>query len=189
MRIVAFFFLVCLLISCSNKKSDLPHIVIKTNYGDIKAELYPAKAPKTVEAFLTYIDKGYYKKTTFYRVLKDDEMPTDYNTGLIQGGVWPNLKSVAGIVHEPTSQTGLSHTDGTLSMARTAVGTATTEFFICIGDQTSLDAGRSGTKDSLGFAAFGKVINGMSVVRKIQTAKNNGDNFTEKIKIAEIKIE
>ena len=174
------------LISCSQKQGEFPTITISTNYGDIEAELYPAKAPKTVAAFLSCIDKGFYKNTTFYRVLKDDEMPTDYNSGLIQGGIWPNLKSVVGIGHESTKLTGLSHTDGTLSMARTGVGTATTEFFICIGDQTSLDAGRSGTKDSLGFAAFGKVINGMSIVRKIQATKNNGDQLIEKITINNI---
>ena len=119
-------------------------------------------------------------------MLKDEEMPTDYNSGLIQGGLWPHLKTVPGIVHESTKQSGLTHTDGTVSMARTAVGTATTEFFICIGDQTTLDAGQRGTKDSLGFAAFGKVIHGMSVVRKIQATKSTGDHFNETIKIFSI---
>ena len=189
MRIVVLLYCILFLAACANKKSEFPHIVIQTNYGDVEAELYPAKAPKTVAAFQSYIDKGFYKNTTFYRVLKDEEMPTDNNSGLIQGGVWPNLKSVAGIEHESTKQSGLTHESGTLSMARTGVGTATTEFFICIGDQTSLDAGRSGTTDSLGFAAFGKVIKGMSVVRKIQATKNNGDKFIEKIIITDIKIE
>ena len=189
MRIVVLLFSILFLAACASKKSEFPHIVIQTNYGDVEAELYPAKAPKTVAAFLSYIDKGFYKNTTFYRVLKDEEMPTDNNSGLIQGGVWPNLKSVAGIEHESTKQSGLTHASGTLSMARTGVGTATTEFFICIGDQTSLDAGRSGTSDSLGFAAFGKVTKGMSVVRKIQATKNNGDKLVEKILITDIKID
>ena len=186
-RFIIYIWPVLFLFSCSQKKSEFPLITISTNYGDIEAELYPAKAPKTVSAFLSYIDKGFYKNTTFYRVLKDEEMPTDYNSGLIQGGVWPNFKTVPGIEHEATNQSGLTHASGTLSMARTGVGTATTEFFICIGDQTSLDAGRSGTQDSLGFAAFGKVIRGMSIVRKIQATKSNGDQFTEKIKIIDIK--
>ena len=187
MRTISLLLLTCLIISCSNKKSEFPHILIQTNFGDMEAELYPTNAPKTVTAFLTYINKDFYKNTTFYRVLKDEEMPTDNNSGLVQGGVWPNLKQVAGIEHESTKQTRLSHTDGTLSMARTSVGTASTEFFICIGDQTSLDAGRSGTTDSLGFAAFGKIIHGMSIVRKIQATRSNGDQFTEKIKIKNIK--
>ena len=186
MRILTLLIYIILFISCNNKKSESPHIIIHTNYGDIEAELYTIKSPKTVAAFLSYIDKGFYKNTTFYRVLKDEEMPTDNNSGLIQGGVWPNLKSVVGIEHESTKQSGLSHTDGILSMARTGVGTATTEFFICIGDQTSFDAGKSGTTDSLGFAAFGKVIHGMSIVRKIQATRNTGDQFNEKIKILNI---
>lgn len=186
MRIVAFMFCILLLSTCALKKTEFPYIVIQTNFGDIEAELYPAKAPKTVAAFLSYIDKSFYKNASFYRVLKDDEMPNDYNTGIIQGGVWPNLKAVVGIEHESTKQTGLSHTDGTLSMARTGLGTATTEFFICIGDQISLDAGRSGTKDSLGFAAFGKIIRGMDIVRKIQATKTVGDKFTDKINIINI---
>ena len=189
MRIVILLFGILLLAACAGKKSEFPHFVIQTNYGDIEAELYPAKAPKTVAAFLSYIDKGFCKNTTFYRVLKDEEMPTDFNSGLIQGGVWPNLKSVVGIEHESTKQSLLSHTSGTLSMARTGVGTATTEFFICIGDQTSLDAGGSGTTDSLGFAAFGKVTKGMSIVRKIQATKTNGDKFIEQIKIGNINID
>lgn len=172
--------------SCIEKKMQFPHIIIKTNYGDIEAELYPAKAPKTVAAFLSYIKKDFYKNTSFYRVLKDDDMPTDYNSGLIQGGVWPNLKSVAGIGHEPTTLTGLTHTSGTLSMARTGIGTATTEFFICIGDQTSLDARRSGTNDSLGFAAFGKVLHSMDIVRSIQATESTGDQFNKKINIINI---
>ena len=188
-KVIIYISLVIFLFSCSQKKSEFPTIIISTNYGNIEAELYPTKAPITVAAFLSYIDKSYYKYTNFYRVLKDEEMPTDYNSGLIQGGVWPNLKAVPGIVHEPTTLTGLTHTSGTLSMARTGVGTATTEFFICIGDQTSLDAGRSGTKDSLGFAAFGRVIKGMSIVRKIQATRSTGDQFNEKIKIANITLD
>ena len=176
------------LFSCSHKKSEFPIITIVTNFGDIEAELYPAKATKTVAAFLSNINNGFYKNSTFYRVLKDDDMPTDYNTGLIQGGTWPNVKQVPGIPHESTKITGLSHTSGVLSMASTGAGTATTEFFICVGDKTNFDAGNN-PKDTTAFAAFGKVIHGMEVVRKIHNTKNNGDQFVEKIKIANIIIE
>jgi peptidyl-prolyl cis-trans isomerase A (cyclophilin A) len=174
--------------SCSQKKSEFPQITISTNYGDIEAELYPAKAPKTVAAFLSNIKNGFYKNSTFYRVLKDDEMPTDNNTGLIQGGTWPNAKAAPTIEHESTKLTGLSHTNGTLSMANSGAGTATTEFFICVGDQTNFDAGNINAKDSFGFAAFGKVLHGMDVVRNIQAAKSNGDHFVQPIKIAFIKL-
>ncbi len=176
--------------SCSTKKYDKPHILISTRFGDIEAELYPDKAKQTVAAFVAYISKGLYKNTSFYRVLKADDMPGGFSAGIIQGGLWQLKTNLIpdGIAHEPTSISGLSHTDGTLSLARTKPGTASSEFFICIGDQTQFDAGRSGTQDSLGFAAFGKVISGMSVVKKIQAEKSTGDKFDNKIDIDNIEI-
>ncbi len=188
MRILFIIFTCLFLISCAHKHYDNPHILIETAYGDIEAELYPAKAPKTVAAFLSYIDAGYYKNASFYRVLKDDDMPTDYNSGLIQGGLWPDKKNIPGIEHESTRQTGLSHTNGALSLARTGINTATTEFFICIGDQTQLDAGRNGTADSLGFAAFGRVVKGMQIARDIQSNSSTDDHFDKKIIIKNITL-
>ena len=158
--------------------------------GDIEVELFPGQAPKTVASFLSYIDSGFYKKSSFYRVLKTDEMPSPANTGIIQGGIWqtnPERKALlTGIEHETTKQTGLTHQSGTISLARTTPGTATTEFFICIGDQSPLDFGRRGTEDGQGFAAFGKVFDGMDIVRKIQAQKSRGDKFVEKVEINEI---
>jgi peptidyl-prolyl cis-trans isomerase A (cyclophilin A) len=186
----AFLFLAAvLLFSCSTKKYAEPHIMISTNYGDIEAELYPKQAPKTVAAFLSYIDSGLYRNTSFYRVLKADEMPTDYNSGVIQGGVFqtnPERTPTRGIIHESTKQSALFHKSGTLSLARTEPGTASTEFFICIGDQPQLDAGNTEGKDSLGYAAFGRVVEGMDVVRKIQAAKSHGESFDKKIMINNI---
>jgi peptidyl-prolyl cis-trans isomerase A (cyclophilin A) len=186
MKKLFFVLLVIQTISCTQKKYDNPHIVIDTNYGEIEAELYPKKAPKTVAAFLSYIDSGFYKNTTFYRVLKNEDLPMDINYGVIQGGVWPQKKNVVGVEHESTRLTGLTHTNGTLSLARTSVGTATTEFFICIGDETNFDAGNKGAYDTLGFAAFGRVVKGMDIVRKIQAQKNTGENFNTKIIINNI---
>jgi peptidyl-prolyl cis-trans isomerase A (cyclophilin A) len=176
--------------SCGSPSYKEPHIVIATGYGDIELELYPDKAPKTVAAFLSYIDSGYYDNSSFYRVLKGDELPNDNNTGLIQGGIhMTNIKNyhAKGIEHESTKQSGLTHTDGTISLARTTPGSATTEFFICIGDQSPLDQGRRGTEDGFGMAAFGKVFKGMEVVRKIQTQASHGDAFDKKIEIESIK--
>jgi peptidyl-prolyl cis-trans isomerase A (cyclophilin A) len=174
-----------LLFSCSNKKYVNPHIVINTSYGDIEAELYPSKAPKSVAAILSFIEADYYKNASFYRVLKNEDLPMNINYGIIQAGVWPSTKDVKGIAHEGINMSGLSHTNGTLSLARTTVGSATTEFFICIGDQTSFDAGKG--IDTAGFAAFGTVVSGMDIVRKIQSQKNNGDMFEKKIIINDIK--
>ena len=177
-------------ISCNQPTYKNPHIIIETQLGDIEVEFFSDKAPKTVAAFLSYIDSGFYSNTSFYRVLKTEELPSTSNTGIIQGGMWQTNQAkkitIAGIAHETTKQTGLTHESGTISLARLAPGTANTEFFICIGDQSPLDAGRRGTEDGLGYAAFGKVFKGMSIVRKIQGQKSHGDKFDEKIVIRKI---
>lgn len=177
-----------LLFSCSSNKN--PHIIIKTNLGNVEAELYPDKAPKTVAAFLSYVDSGFYKNSSFYRVLFIEAMASDYNTGIIQGGIWQsnNKKAIVlpGIVHEPPKQTGLSHTTGTLSLARSTPGTANSEFFICVGDQTGYDSSKNYNPDGLGFAAFGRVISGMDIVRQIHKQPANGQSFTRPITILNI---
>lgn len=177
--------------SCNSYDKDKPRIRIETSRGDIDVELYPTRAPKTVEAFLNNVEAGLYKGTSFYRVLKADQLTTDYNTGIIQGGPWnippKQTEKPKLIPHEPTSASGLSHTNGAISMARNEPGSASTEFFICIGDQSSLDAGRSGTQDGQGFAAFGMVVSGMKTVRAIQNQPNNGDRFIKPTEIINIK--
>jgi peptidyl-prolyl cis-trans isomerase A (cyclophilin A) len=179
--------LLILLFSCGEKKNIHPQILISTSMGDIEAELYPDKVPKTVAAFLQYIDAGYYKDAVFYRVVLQEGMSASLNTGIIQGGIWESQKlNLAGIPHEGTQLSKLSHTDGTLSLARTAPGTANSEFFICIGDQTQYDYGNNGVGDKQGYSAFGKVIKGMDVVRMIQQQPLNGDQLIKKISIKNI---
>lgn len=176
-------------LSCGQQKHSDPHIMIVTTLGDIEVELYPNKAPKTVAAFLSYVDSNFYASSSFYRVVMLEGFNTAGNVGLIQGGIWETNHlqhpNVPGIVHESTKQTGLSHTDGTISLARTTVGTASTEFFICIGDETQFDYGNG--SDSLGFAAFGSVTKGMDVVRKIQQQRAHDQHFNEKILIEKIR--
>ncbi|MEJ7589460.1 MAG: peptidylprolyl isomerase [Ferruginibacter sp.] len=182
--------LVILFFSCNNSGSKNPQLKITTGYGDIIVELYPKQAPKTVAAFLSYIDSGYYINSSFYRVILLEGLSPAGNVGLIQGGIYntndKKFPNVPGIEHESTKQTGLTHTSGTISLARTTPGTANTEFFICIGDQSQFDYGKVSEGDSLGFAAFGKVINGMPVVRKIQDQKKHEQRFNEKIAISKI---
>jgi len=177
--------------ACTSYPDNIPHIKIETANGDIVVALYPDKAPKTVNAFLTYVDAGYYKEANFYRVIKNENVPAEYNTGLVQGGIFhsnPTLhQQLKGTAHESPKVTGLSHTSGTISMARTTPGSATTEFFICIGDQQQFDSSnRSGT-DGLGYAAFGKVVEGMDVLSKIQNKKSKGESFIDKIRIINIR--
>ena len=144
-------------------------ITIETEFGAIEANLYPDRAPITVANFLRNIDAGLYKNGLFYRVLTQDPSPFGA-LSLIQGGQNMEMAKRAPIEHETTATSGLSHTDGVLSMARLAPGTATSHFFICIGDNTGLDYSRA-KGDSVerpGYAAFGQVTKGMEVVRKIQ---------------------
>lgn len=167
-----------------------PHIVIQSQYGDIEVELYPDKAPKSVAAILSYVDAGYYKNSTFYRILSLDNQPMGSNASeLIQGGLWANKHrkdSLPGIPHETTKQTGLLHENGTISLARQEPGTATTEFFICIGKQPGFDYGGENNPDKQGYAAFGKVVEGMDVVLKIYARPEENQFFDPVVKISDI---
>jgi peptidyl-prolyl cis-trans isomerase A (cyclophilin A) len=186
MRTIFILFITVILFGCNNNTNDNPHIQIVTSLGDIVVELFPKQAPKTVAAFLQNVDAGLYKNTNFYRVLKNEDLNADDNYGIIQGGIWPATKPVAAIPQESTRLTGLSHESGTISMARTNGTQATSEFFICIGEQKIFDQGGNLPEDKLGFSAFGKVVSGMKVVRKIQDQKNNGDKFLQNIAIENI---
>lgn len=173
--------IICLLfVNC--KKYANPHIEIQTKLGGIEIELYPGKAPKTVAAFLSYIDSGYYKNVTFYRVLNLFNQPTDaLKAELIQGGIYRTKKKPAnkipGIPHETTLQTGVLHKKGTISLARLEPGTATTEFFICIEDQSGFDYGGINNPDKQGYTAFGKVVSGMDIVRTIYNRPEDDGYF------------
>jgi len=179
----------CIISSCKSKTYATPHVRIDTEYGEITVEIYTDEAPKTAEAFLKNVAKGVYSNANFYRVLKDESLMEQYNTGLIQGGVYSTDTTEAGspfIPHESPRQTGLSHTSGTISMARTTPGSARTEFFICIGNQTQFDSSLRTNPDGLGYAAFGKVVEGMPIVRKIQSQKNDGDKIRYPVSIKKI---
>ena len=185
-------FFIIIFVSCSHPKYKDPHVLIETNFGDIEVELYPDKAPKSVAAFLSYVDAGFYKKSSFYRVLKEEDQPSaSFKAELIQGGIWQtNYKlgiSLPGIPHEPTNKTGILHKDGTISLARTTPGSASSEFFICIGDQPAYDYGGDANPDKQGFAAFGKVFKGMNIVRKIHKQPDNDESFDPPIEISNIK--
>jgi peptidyl-prolyl cis-trans isomerase A (cyclophilin A) len=143
--------------------------LIKTSLGDISIELYADKAPVTVANFLRYVDAHLYDSSSFFRAVTLNNQPNNaVKIEVIQGGNVDSLKQFSPIPMENTSQTGLRHLDGTISMARGAPASATCSFFICINDQPSLDFGGKRNPDGQGFAAFGKVTSGMDVVRKIQ---------------------
>ncbi|MFZ0267099.1 peptidylprolyl isomerase [Caulobacter sp.] len=141
-----------------------------TELGPIVIELYPDKAPITVANFLAYADQHLLDGGTFYRTVspKNDNNPATIS--VIQGGLNRDDSPLPAIAHETTKATRILHTDGVISMARGAPGTAGSEIFICIGDNPALDFGGARNKDGQGFAAFGKVVEGMDVVRKIHDA-------------------
>jgi peptidyl-prolyl cis-trans isomerase A (cyclophilin A) len=142
-----------------------PRVILTTGDGPITLELANDKAPLTCANFLRYVDAKRLDKTRFYRAMK---IAADPLNGLIQGGVGGmTVELFPPVAHESTTQTGLRHVDGTISLARNAPGTATCDFFICVGPVPSLDADPTQPGDNLGFAAFGQVTDGMDVVRKI----------------------
>jgi peptidyl-prolyl cis-trans isomerase A (cyclophilin A) len=180
----------CLILASCKPTYKNPHVKIASQYGDIEIELYPSKTPESVAAFLRFVDSGYYLDCSFYRILSIDNQIMGSNASeLIQGGLWANKKqrdSIPGIPHETTQQTGLHHTNGTISLARQEPGTATTEFFICIGDQPGFDYGGENNPDGQGYAAFGKVVKGMDVVLKIYARPEEDQFFDPPIKISKI---
>ncbi|MDQ6903078.1 MAG: peptidylprolyl isomerase [Bacteroidota bacterium] len=146
-----------------------PVCIIRTSLGNITVELFPSKAPVTVANFLKYIDAALYYGSSFFRTVTKNNQPKDsIKIEVIQGGNVDSTKEFAPISLETTKQTGLLHKDGTISMARGTPASATSSFFICVNDQPSLDYGGKRNPDGQGFAAFGKVIKGMDIVKKIQ---------------------
>jgi peptidyl-prolyl cis-trans isomerase A (cyclophilin A) len=154
---------------------------VQTELGDIVVEVDRAKAPATAANFLRYVDAGHYDGGTWHRTVKMDNQPeSTVKIEVIQAGVNPDRakQGFPPIALERTSQTGLLHKDGTISMARGAPDSATSGWFICINDQPSLDFGGKRNPDGQGFAAFGRVVSGMDVVRKIQAAPSSSNRTT-----------
>jgi peptidyl-prolyl cis-trans isomerase A (cyclophilin A) len=165
-------------------------IVITTDRGEITAELDSARAPITVTNFLRYVDEGRYSGGAFHRTVTTQNQPRDsVRIEVIQARARSSQRDsgYAPIPLERTNTTGLTHTDGTLSMARAAANTATSAFFITIGDQPSLDEGGARNPDRQGFAAFGRVTRGMDVVRTIQNAPHLEQNLTPPVVITGVR--
>jgi len=163
-------------------------IIIRTSLGEIRAELDLNRAPVTSANFLRYVDARLFDSACFYRVVRMDNQPKDsIKIEVIQGGLYKNEdKGFPPIIHETTEMTGILHTDGTISMARYDPGSATSEFFICVGDQPELDFGGKRNPDRQGFAAFGKITKGMDVVRLIHNTVASGQYLETPVLISEI---
>jgi peptidyl-prolyl cis-trans isomerase A (cyclophilin A) len=166
----------------------LPRVVIQTSLGSMEVEVDTIRAPLTGRNFLRYVDQGAYRGGRFHRTVRADNQPENQaKINVIQGGLNPSrAKDFPSIPLERTSVTGLAHKDGTISMARDGPDSATSDFFICIGDQPALDFGGKRNPDGQGFAAFGRVVRGMDVVRQIQTARAQEQRLTPPIEILDV---
>ena len=149
---------------------------VQTELGDIVVEVDQAKAPVTAANFLRYVDARHYDGGMWHRTVKMNNQPeSTVKIEVIQAGVNPDRAKdgFPPIALERTTKTGILHKDGVISMAREAPDSATSGWFICINDQPSLDFGGARNPDGQGFAAFGRVVSGMDVVRKIQAAPSS----------------
>jgi len=172
-------------------ESANPKVMISTGLGDITVELYVDKAPISAGNFLKYVQENRLQGAVFYRVVREDNQPHNkVKISVIQGGLMDDIpgQSLPPIAHETTAQTGVLHKDGVISLARSAPGTATSEFFICVGDQPELDFGGKRNPDGQGFAAFGRVIKGMEVVHRILQQPDKEQYLDPVIKITHIKL-
>ena len=166
-------------------------IRISTQLGDIIVQLEPDKAPATVTNFLRYVNGDFYKGGSFFRTARMDNQPdSPVKIEVIQGGChpWKQNFLLDPIPLERTNDTGLKHRNGTISMARGEPNSAQDSFFICIGDQPDLDFGGKRNPDGQGFAAFGKVEEGMEIVRKIQASPSDGQGLIPPILILDVAI-
>ncbi len=137
-------------------------VVLTTDAGPITIAVETERAPVTAANFLKYVDGKRLDGVAFYRAMN---LGPGY--GLVQFGTRNDPKrTLPGIAHEPTSKTGLSHTDGAISMAMAKPGTAAGDFFVVVGDIKSMDA----TPSDPGFAVFGRVVSGMDVIKRIMAS-------------------
>jgi peptidyl-prolyl cis-trans isomerase A (cyclophilin A) len=176
---------------CAQDKKDSVSVIIRTELGDIEVEIFTVQAPVTSANFLEFVKKGYYDGGRFHRSVTMDNQPNNkVKIEVVQAGIDPSKETekFTPIALERTNQTGLRHRDGTISLARSAPDTAISDFFICIGDQPSLDYGGQRNPDGQGFAAFGRVTRGLDIVRKIQSSPADGQKLSPPIKILRIRL-
>jgi cyclophilin family peptidyl-prolyl cis-trans isomerase len=166
--------------------TDRPRVQIDTALGSITVELDAVRAPETTKNFIRYTLEGFYSDGEFFRTVTTSNQPNDtVKIAVVQAGASPAREnwSFDPIVLERTSETGVRHVDGTISMARSEPDSATHSFFICVGDQPELDFGGKRNPDGQGFAAFGRVVEGMDLVREIHAMPANGQRLDPPLSI------
>ncbi|HET8725253.1 MAG TPA: peptidylprolyl isomerase [Anaeromyxobacteraceae bacterium] len=165
----------------------LPRVALRTPLGEIVLEVDVVRAPVSARNFLRYVDARRYDGGAFHRTVttRPDNQPRNaVKIDVVQAGAAPG-EDFPPIPLERTRDTGLAHVDGAISMARDGPDTATSDFFVCVGPQPELDHGGRRNPDGQGFAAFGRVVKGMDVVRKIHAAPAQGQSLRPPVPILE----
>jgi peptidyl-prolyl cis-trans isomerase A (cyclophilin A) len=171
------------------RSASVIRVLMVTEAGNITIDIDIVRAPISGANFLKYVDAGKYDGGRFHRTVRpDNQKDHPVPIGVIQGASAADEPGdlFPAVPLERTRDTRLQHLDGTVSLARAGVDTATDHFFICIGDQPALDYGGARNPDGQGFAAFGRVASGMDVVRKIQAAPAAGERLTPAIRIISV---
>jgi peptidyl-prolyl cis-trans isomerase A (cyclophilin A) len=187
--------LVILLAGCAGAKTPstmgAAMVELKTELGTILLEVDRGRAPVTAENFLRYVREGFYDGGRFHRTVTLFNQPGQrVKIEVVQAGIAPSRErdEYPPIPLERTRDTGLHHADGAVSMARAEPDTATSDIFICVGNQPELDFGGRRNPDGQGFAVFGRVVKGMDVVRRIQAAPAEGQTLTPPVTILSARI-
>jgi peptidyl-prolyl cis-trans isomerase A (cyclophilin A) len=162
-------------------------IRIETEFGNIEAYLDSARAPITVTNFLRYVDAKLYDSASFFRTVTMANQPNDsVKIQVVQARKSRTKTGFPPIPLERTSVTGLTHRNGTISVARSGPDTGTDQFSIMIGDQPELDFGGKRNRDGQGFAAFGQVTSGWDVLQRIHAQPASGQTMTSPVVILRI---
>ena len=148
-----------------------PTVLLRTAKGAIVIELESRRAPLSCANFLRYVEAGKYDGGAFFRATRTPGAPQE---GTIVARPAPRSHPFPPVAHESTMLTGLRHTTGVISLGRFEPGSATGDVFICLGPQPYLDARPGAPGDNLGFAAFGRVVQGLAVVRRIHGLRADG---------------
>lgn len=182
-----------------SKPATMPLLRIITDLGDIVIELRPDRAPRTVTAFLSEVERAGFDGGSFGRIVRADNDRGEPPIEVIQASAQAAVEQRIDVAFETTDESGLRHQDGVISLPRADEPLATAQgFFICIGDQPALDARGGRSADASGFAAFGRVVEGMEVVKAIHriptmeqapTAFVRGQMASEPVAIHRIVVE
>ncbi len=169
--------------------TENPQVELVTQFGTVRVEVDSARAPQTAANFLRYVDEGRLRGASFYRVRREEAELMQQTTAIVQGGLYlvdDTTRLLPAIPLESTRQTGLRHGEGTVSMARFDENSARAEFFIVIGDQPHLDW-RDAQRP--GYAAFGRVVDGMELVRSIRGLPVDGERLRRPIPFTARRVE